>query len=181
MQCNKCKTNVPSEFEYVLNKNVCPKCGNKLMADAAMRVYMDLKKRLDEVEFVMDKVIVCERIAMFMITNYEVIPLNATSSAAKTIKTAHEAVADNKLAVETFKAQLASLDEDPDLSPEEIRAQEAARAEDIATAREMGMDVDDLDENEELVTGAVDADRIQRLKKLAISGKAGVMVKRVGP
>ena len=179
MECKKCEIEVPSQFEYVLSRNVCPKCGNKLMADGAMKVYMDLKKRLDEVEFVMDKATVCERVAMFVITNYEVTPLDPTLSTTKPVKTAADTVVSNKHAVDTFKAQLASLDEDPDLTAEEIRAQEALRAEDIAAAREMGMDMDELGEDEELVSGTPDADRIQRLKKLAMSSKAGAMVRRI--
>lgn len=180
MKCNKCDIDIPSQFEYVLTKNLCPKCGSKIMTDAAMKVYIDIKNKLDSVEFVMDKAIVCERIAMFMITNYEVIPLNGVSSASKPIKTATETLVDNKLAIQTFKEQLASIEEDPDLTPAEIREQEALRAQDIIDAREMGMNVDDIDDdNEELVSG-VDVNRIQRLKKLALSGNAKIAVKRSG-
>ena len=171
MQCKKCEIEIPAQFEFVLSKNVCPKCGNKLMADAAMKVYMDLKKRLNEVEFVMDKTLVCERVAMFVVTNYEVIPLHTSSKPGTPVGRTTEAV-------ETFKAQLATIEADEDLSPDEIRAQEAARAEELATAREMGMDVDDLEDGEEMISGKVDADRIQRLKKLAVSNKSGVMVRR---
>lgn len=166
MECKKCLIDIPSQFEFVLSKNLCPKCGNKLMADAAMKVYVDLKKRLNEVEFVMDKALVCERVAMFVVANYEVIPLHALPKLPTTE------------AVETFKAQLASIDVDEDLSSDEIRVQEAARAEELAVAREMGMNVDELEDGEEIVSGRIDADRIQRLKKLAMSSKSGVMVKR---
>lgn len=168
MQCKKCDIEVPAQFEFVLAKNVCPKCGNKLMADAAMKVYLDLKKRLHEVEFVMDKALVCERVAMFVVTNYEVIPLHMS----KPVQAQMESI-------ENFKANLASVEADEDLTPDEIRAQEAARAEELATAREMGMDVDELDEDEEMVTGKSNADRIQRLKKLAMSSNSGVMVRRL--
>lgn len=181
MQCKKCDIDIPAQFEYVLTKNVCPKCGNKLMADTAMKVYVDLKKRLNEVEFVMDKATVCERVAMFLITNYEIAPING--STLTKIKTASETADDNKQVVEQFKAQLAAIaDADSDLSPEEIRRQEAARAEEIAEAREMDLDTDEmLEDGEELVTGRIDADRIQRLKKLAIAGNTGIKVRRVEP
>lgn len=168
MECKKCLVAVPSEYEYALSKNVCPKCGNKLMADSAMKIYMDLKKRLGEVEFVMDKALVCERIAMFVVTNYEVTPLN----------TSKQHIQGNLEAVEVLKSQLASIDTDEDLSPDDIRAEEATRAEELAIAREMGINVN-LDDEEEMISGRIDADRIQRLKKLAISGKSGVMVKRI--
>lgn len=171
MQCKKCEIEIPSQFEYVLSKNVCPKCGNKLMADAAMKVYIDLKTRLHEVEFVMDKNTVCERVAMFLITNYEVLPLKPGKTTPAT--TTAENAAENAAAVEKFKAELASIaNQDADLTPEEIRAEEAARAEELAIAREMGMDVSDaLNDGEEMVSGRVDNDRVQRLKKLAASSQ----------
>ena len=165
MECKKCNIEVPAQFEFALAKNICPKCGNKLMADQAMKVYLDLKKRLHEVEFVMDKATVCERIAMFMISNYEVMPVGG------------RAKEQSSASVEVMKQQLAGLERDDDLTPDEIRAQEAQRAEELAVAREMGFNVDDIDGDEELVTG-IDQDRVERLKKLAQSGKSGVMVRR---
>lgn len=183
MECKKCVLEIPNQFEFVLSKNMCPKCGNKLMTDGAMKVYIDLKKRLNEVEFVMDKSVVCERVAMFMINNYEVLPLGANGRKdAAPITTAAEKSVQNKEALDAFRAKLASLDEDPDMnemSNEEIRAEEAARAEEIALAREVGMNVD-IDPDEEIVTGLVDANKIQRLKKLAISGQMG-LIKRSSP
>lgn len=191
MQCKKCEIDIPSQFEFVLAQNVCPKCGNKLMPDAAMAVYLDLKKRLQEVEFVMDKTTVCERVAMFLITNYEVAPLGTIPSrtvptvqapqAPQTPRpqTAAEKAAADAAAVAKFKAELAAIaNGDDNLSAEEIRAEEAARAEELAIAREMGMDPEindssdfELEDGEELVTGAVDASRLQRLKKLAATSK----------
>lgn len=174
MECKKCSIEVPAQFEFVLSQNVCPKCGSKLMADAAMKVYIDLKKRLHEVEFVMDKATVCERVAMFLVTNYNISSLDGTPVQAASLDKAKEAA--------LVKAQMAVLDGvDEDLSAEEIRAEEAARAEELALAREFGLDVEpsdlDLDADEELVTGAVDSNRIQRLKKLATTGQVG-MIKR---
>lgn len=206
MQCKKCEIEVPSQFEYVLTKNVCPKCGNKLMPDQAMKVYIDLKKRLNEVEFVMDKATVCERVAMFVVTNYEVIPMGSSKPAVETVETdaavpleptkpaptaqtAAEKRAADAAAIAKFQAELAAIaNDDTDMTAEEIRAEEAARAEELAIAREMGMEVGedddfDLEDGEELVTGATDANRIQRLKKLAAttkmskSGRVG-MIKR---
>lgn len=199
MECKKCLVDVPSQFEYVLVKNVCPKCGNKLMADQAMKVYIDLKKRLNEVEFVMDKATVCERVAMFVVTNYEILPLGPISQSiavstttaeelAPLVTTAPTTVADKRaadsVALAKFKAELASIAEnDLSLSADEIRAEEAARAEELAIAREIGMDVDGLEDGEEMVSGKVDPSRVQRLKKLAATaqitktGQAG-MIKR---
>ena len=171
MQCKKCEIEVPSQFEYALAKNLCPKCGNKLMADQAMKVYLDLKKRLNEVEFVMDKATVCERVAMFVVTNYEVIPLDASRPTKGEAPSKITPTTDAE-DIAKFQAELAAIaDEDQDLSAEEIRAEEAARAEELAIAREMGMDVDDLEDGEEMVSGKVDSSRIQRLKKLAASGQ----------
>ncbi len=167
MECKKCSIEIPSQFEFVLSQNVCPKCGNKLMADAAMKVYVDLKKRLNEVEFVMDKAVVCERVALFLVTNYNVSSFDsAPAQASHVIDKAKEAA--------LIKAQMAALDGEEDLSAEEIRAEEAARAEELALAREYGLG-SDLDSDEELVTGAIDSDRIQRLKKLAVSGQVGLI------
>ncbi len=163
MECKKCSVNIPQEFEYALVSNICPKCGHKLMNDMAMKVYMDLKKRLsDEVEFIMDKAINCERVATFVINNYEVVPLG-------TIKIAASVVTDP---INKMKANLALLEADETSTDEDIRAEEAARAEEIAIAREMGIDVDD---DEEIVTGLIDANKVQRLKKLAMgaSGQLG--------
>ena len=180
MQCKKCEIEIPSTFEFALAQNLCPKCGNKLMPDVAMKVYMDLKTRLQEVEFVMDKTTVCERVAMFLITNYEVVPLKgrvaASSSVAEPVKTATESAAENAAAVAKFKAELAALAEsdDSELTAEEIRAEEAARAEEMAIAREMGMDPEfdvPLEDGEELISGRLDADRIQRLKKIAATSR----------
>jgi hypothetical protein len=180
MQCKKCEIDIPSQFEFALAQNVCPKCGNKLMPDAAMKVFIDLKTRLHEVEFVMDKSVVCERVAMFLITNYEVNSLSpgAKSTATKTpITTATQNAASDAAAVAKFKAELASIAEDMDsdieLTPEEIRAEEAARAEDLVAAREMGIDPD-LADGEEMVSGRVDNDRVQRLKKLAMATKGEI-------
>lgn len=161
MDCNKCKVAVPAEFEYILSKNVCPKCGNKLMPDQTMKAYIDLKKKLHQVEFVMDKTMVCERIAMFLVTNYDIAPINENNSKNNT-------TIGSKSAVETFKAQLESLEDLPDISSEEIRAEEAARAEEISIAREMGMDIDG---DEELISGGIDEERIRRLKSLASENK----------
>lgn len=174
MKCKKCEIEIPSQFEYVLSKNVCPKCGDKLMADAAMKVYIDLKTRLHEVEFTMNEDTVCERVAMFLITNYEVVPFKLGKSYASSPTTATETAEENAAAIAKFKAAMAEIANDEvDLSPEEIRAEEAARAEDLAAAREMGMDLDDneLEDGEEMVTGGVTADRLQRLKKLAASNQ----------
>lgn len=177
MECKKCLVNIPNEFEFILSQNVCPKCGNKLMADVAMKIYMDLKKRLHEVEFIMDKTVVCERIAMFVVTNYEIIPLGGTK-----IQNTQPTINSHN-AVEAFKAQLASIDTDIELdtTAEDIRAEEAMRAEELIAAREMGMDVDNLeeDDDEEIVSGRIDVDRVQRLKKLAISSKSGGIVRRI--
>lgn len=170
MECKRCLVDIPSVFEFAFAQNICPKCGKRLMADTAMNAYIDLKKRLQEVEFVMDKNTVCDRIAMFVVTNYEVLPLNSLLAPA-------ESKANGSKKIDLFKEQIASLDEDVDLSPEEIRAEEAARAEDIASAREMGLNVDNLD-GEEMISGSSNAERVQRLKKLAMSNRAGVMVKR---
>lgn len=180
MECKKCSVVIPSQFEYVLSQNVCPKCGNKLMPDVAMKVYIDLKTRLQEIEFVMDKTIVCERVAMFLITNYDVAPLGQSKPTptipaqvqAKPLQTAAEKAEANAADVAKFKAQLAAIanDIDNDLTPDEIRAEEAARAEDLAAAREMDIDID-VDADEELVTGRVDNDRLQRLKKLAATSQ----------
>jgi len=189
MQCKKCEIEVPSQFEYVLVKNVCPKCGSKLMPDQVMKVYIDLKKRLNEVEFVMDKATVCERVAMFVVTNYEVISLSSAKSQVEQPvveaapleptnpppQTAAEKRAADAEAVAKFQAELAAIANDEDMTADEIRAEEAARAEELAMAREMDIDLDDadmdLDDGEELVTGAVDANRLQRLKKLAATAK----------
>ncbi len=180
MECKKCNINVPSEFEFVLSKNLCPKCGNKLMNDGAMKVYIDLRKRLNEVEFVMDKAIVCERIAMFLINNYEVLPLNPTAEQHNKISTAAEKLTSTQNSVEIFKAKLASLDtiDSDELTNEEIRAEEAERAEELAAAREMGFGTGDDDE--EMVSGAIDMDKVQRLKKLALTGQVG-LIKRSSP
>ena len=172
MECKKCNIEIPSQFEYILKQNVCPKCGNRLMPDAAMKVYIDLKMRLNEVEFVMDKHIVCERVAMFLIQNYEVLPLRIGKAPVPAAETA----ANDAAAVVKFKAELAALandmDSDSALSAEEIRAEEAARAEELAIAREMGMDVtESLEDSEEMVSGKADNSRIQRLKKLAASSQ----------
>lgn len=187
MQCKKCEIDIPSQFEFALAQNVCPKCGNKLMPDAAMKVFIDLKTRLHEVEFVMDKSVVCERVAMFLITNYEVVPLSpgVRSTAAKApIKTATEKAEVDAVALARFKAESAAIAEDmysgqdADLSPEEIRAEEAARAEELAIAREMGIEVpEDLQDGEEMVSGRVDNDRVQRLKKLAMATKGQMAAK----
>lgn len=202
MQCKKCEIEVPSQFEYALAKNVCPKCGNKLMADHAMKVYLDLKKRLHEVEFVMDKTTVCERVAMFIVTNYEIIPpagfkqeaavestVSLEAPGTPTPQTAAQKRAVEEAALAKWKAELAAIanDEGGDLTAEEIRAEEAARAEELALAREMGLDPDFddevLEDDEEMVSGAPDVDRLQRLKKLAAtsrlskSGQVG-MIKR---
>jgi len=182
MQCKKCLIEIPAQFEYILSKNVCPKCGNKLMVDAAMKVYMDLKTRLHEVEFVMDKAIVCERIAMFLITNYEVVPFQpGKTSAVPTPVTAAEKMQENAADIAKFKAQLASIAEqdDSNLSAEEIRAEEAARAEELAIAREMGIDIS-MVEGEEMVSGKTDNDRVQRLKKLAAATKQIASTGQVG-
>lgn len=180
MECKKCNIHIPSEFEFVLAQNVCPKCGSKIMNDTAMKVYIDLRKRLSEVEFVMDKAIVCERIAMFMINNYEVSPLNPTAEQHNKITTSGEKLTSTQSAVEVFKAKLASLDEvDTDeLTNEEIRAEEAARAEELAIAREMGISMG-IGDDEEMVTGLVDTNKVQRLKKLAATGQVG-LIKRSG-
>lgn len=207
MQCKKCEIEVPSQFEYVLAKNVCPKCGNKLMADQAMAVYLDLKKRLHEVEFVMDKTTVCERVAMFVVTNYQIVPSGGLlppkaespveSKPAMdpppppTPQTAAEKAAEDAAAIAKFKAELAAIaaGDDGDLTADEIRAEEAARAEELAIAREIGMDPDldiDLEDTEEAISGMVDPDRVQRLKKLAAttrmskSGQIG-KIKRTTP
>lgn len=185
MECKKCSVNIPSEFEFILAQNVCPKCGTKLMPDAAMKTYVDLKKRLSEVEFVgLGWSVVCERIAMFVVSNYEIAPLNgavvtksATAAKASVPTTAENAAAE-AAAIARFKAESASIAEDmyssndeDDLSAEEIRAQEAARAEDLVAAREMGMDYEGLEDGEEMVTGRADNDRLQRLKKLAATSQ----------
>jgi hypothetical protein len=177
MECKKCEIDVPSQFEFILAQNTCPKCGNKLMNDGAMKIYLDLKKRLNEVEFVMDKAVVCERVAMFVINNYEVLPLNTTDEQPRKLSASGEKIVANEDAVSSFRAKLAAIDasESDDMTSDEIRAEEAARAEDIATAREMGMDVD-----EEMVSGAVDEKKVQRLKKLARTGQVG-MIKRDTP
>jgi hypothetical protein len=172
MQCKKCDIEIPALYEYILKQNVCPKCGNKLMPDAAMKVFIDLKMRLNEVEFVMDKNIVCERIAMFLIQNYEVLPLRI----GKAPITAAQTMANNNATVAKFNAELAAIANDTggaddNISAEEIRAEEAARAEELAIAREMGMDMEDLPDGEEMVSGKIDADRVQRLKKLAASSQ----------
>lgn len=171
MECKKCLVHIPNEYEFIISQNVCPKCGNKLMLDAAMKIFIDLKKRLNEVEFVMDKATVCERVAMFIVSNYEVIPHGQKISA-------HEQVNNISTKFNMLKDQISSIDEDVELSAEQIRLQEAERAEEIAIAREMGMNVDGLEDGEEMVSGKVDDDRIQRLKKLANSAKSGVMVRR---
>jgi hypothetical protein len=189
MQCKKCDIEIPAQFEYALAKNVCPKCGNKLMQDAAMKVYIDLKTRLHEVEFVMDKATVCERVAMFLITNYEVVPFKlGKTSAVPSPVLASEKAQENAADIAKFKAELAAIanSDDSNLSAEEIRAEEAARAEELAIAREMGMDVEGLADGEEAVSGKVDNDRVQRLKKLAAStqiaktGQVG-LIKRTTP
>lgn len=171
MKCNKCDTNVPNEFEFILQQNVCPKCGSKLMNPKAMEIYLELKKRLLEVDMIMDKVATCERIAMFMINNYEVIPL-APSKSGKTNGAA-------QVVDDVFRVQDEVLNEDADLSADEIREQEALRAESIAAARELGFNVDGVGEDEELVGTKIDSDRVNRLKRLAMSGKSGVSVRRV--
>jgi hypothetical protein len=180
MECKKCNINIPTEFEFVLSQNVCPKCGNKLMNDGAMKVYIDLKKKLGEVEFVMDKAIVCERIAMFMINNYEVLPLNPTADQYNKVPTATEKLTHSQTAVDIFKAKIASLDEidTDDITNEEIRAEEAARAEEMAIAREMGVSMG-MDDDEEMVSGLIDSNKVQRLKKLALTGQVG-LIKRSG-
>lgn len=167
MECKKCQVDIPSAFEYVIAKNVCPKCGNKLMRQEVMAAYLDLKNRLNEVEFVMDKTTVCERVAMFVVSNYEVAPIGGTLPKQQTqVQTSKTTVA-----LPTIEEMESALEEDPNLSPEEIREQEAARAEDIATAREMGFS--DLTEDEELVTGALDSNKVERLKRLAAASKSG--------
>jgi hypothetical protein len=180
MECKKCNVEVPSQFEYVLSQNVCPKCGQKLMATQAMAIYLELKTKLKEIEFVMDMDIVCERIAMFMVSNYEVMPLgNKNNSSIK-----EQAKLDTNIndldKITAIKAQLASIAEDGDLSPEEIRAEEASRAEEIAAARESGLDPDLIGDEEEMVSGKIDEERVRRLKKLALSNgnKTGPMVRR---
>lgn len=176
MECKKCKVSVPSEYEYALAKNVCPKCGSKLLVDKAMKMYLDLKTKLASIEFVMDKSAVCERVAMFMITNYEVSPLTKEVEA---VEQSQEIVVTEKKQtdIEKFKQQLATIEEDTDLTDDEIRAQEAFRAEEIAAAREMGVDVDD-DMPELPIKNKVDVNRVERLKKLALSGNTGVRVNR---
>lgn len=164
MECNKCKVEVPAQFEFALSKNICPKCGSKLMVDIAMKTYLDLKKRLHEVEFVMDKNTVCERIAMFIVMNYQVGSLSSSSSIIE------KTVSNN----DKMKQLMAGLDEEEDLTAEEIREQEAVRADEIAAAREMGIDIED----EELISGKSDDSKIERLKRLAISSKAGGIVRR---
>lgn len=76
MKCNnnKCSIDVPSSFEFAIMSNKCPKCGFKLLPELAMKTFLDLKARLKEVELVMDPAVNYERIAMFIISNYEVIP-----------------------------------------------------------------------------------------------------------
>lgn len=195
MECKKCAVQIPSEFEYVLSKNVCPKCGSKLLTDVAMRMYIDLKKRLGEVEFVMDKNIVCERVAMFLITNYEVGPLagmkvekpapvlttEAPSELETTpapVKTSTELSEEEKHNLEEYKRIVAEIvEEDADLSPEQIRAEEAARAQDIMNARE------DVDYDNDLDPDVPDAlmDRLGRLGKILptkkVMGSSGKMGK----
>lgn len=184
MECKKCAVSVPAEYEYALTKNVCPKCGNKLLEDEAMKMYLDLKTKLASIEYVMDKNTVCERVAMFLITNYTVAPLVSTAaikssnsfSPKNTETLESKDVPHAQAKVEQFKAQLATINDDGDLTDDEIRAQEAFRAEELAAAREMGMDIEDDDMPRPAT--AANADRVERLKKLALSGNTGVRVKR---
>lgn len=168
MECKKCNTDIPSIFEYVLAQNICPKCGSKIMQDLVMKTYLDIKKRLNEVEFVMDKGIVCDRIAMFMVNNYEIQPLSPLGKNEK-----ETPVITDKATLMEMKAQLPSIDidNDNDLSEEEIREQEAIRAGEIAEAREMGFNIDD---NGEVLNNNLTANRIARLKKIATSNKSVV-------
>jgi hypothetical protein len=175
VECRKCNTNIPSQFEYVISQNVCPKCGAKLMAPAAMKVYLDLKDKLATgIEFVMDKTVVCERVAMFVVSNYQI----AINGEALPNTTAATTVLDDQAKAHMMKAQLAAMGADLDLSPEEIRAQEAARAAEIASAREADDTDDMLNEDEEIVTDSVNEERIRRLKKIALSSKSGFQVRR---
>lgn len=168
MQCKKCDIDIPAQFEFALSKNMCPKCGNKLMADQAMKVYIDLKKRLGEVEFVMDKGIVCERIAMFVVSNYELIPLKASAKKPKISQQASTEV-----------EEISINPDDPlaDMTPEEIRAEVEEEARLAALGAEFGMN---LDGDEEMVSsdGEDRQSRLERLKAMA-GGKSGTMVRRV--
>jgi len=172
MICKKCNVEIPSHFEYMIAQNICGKCGSKLMLPLAMKIFLDLKKRLnDEVEFVMDKQMVCERVAMFVVSNYEVHPIGG--------KLATETINTTNAKIKAQDVVIASLEQDDDMTAEEIRQQEASRAEDIAAAREMGLNIDELGDDEEFVS-QVDDDRVERRKRLAAQVKTGVgVIKRV--
>lgn len=173
MECKNCKTDVPSIFEYALSKNVCPKCGNKLMADMAMKVYIDLKNRLGEVEFVMDKAVVCERVAMFVVSNYEIIPLKINEHKQVVSRQTAEIIKQKDPIDEFIAAE--ENGEVEDISIEDMRRAEARRAE-------MAMN-SEIDVDEEMISGnsgLIDENRVQRLKALAASGnKSGPSVRRV--
>lgn len=166
MKCNKCNIDIPAIFQYMISQNVCGKCGSKLLQASAMKAYLDIKNRLHEVELVMDKEIVYERIAMFLVSNYDIKSLTGE------MDTSSGQPLDAKLAA--MDNALAVFENDENLTEQEIRDQEAQRAESLSLASEFGLNPD-----EEMVSGSgIDYNKVERLKRLASSSKTGAMVKR---
>lgn len=167
MKCGKCSVDIPSSFEFAIKQNVCPKCGLKLMSDATMKVFFDLKQRLQEVELTMNPSANYERLALFLISNYEITPAIAA------LQVGEDKPMSNGLVLSGPEEELIQpTPPEPEESEEDIRREIADEAEKMRIARDWGMDT----------TGPIDEatqKRIEKLRSMAQrTAKSGAAVRR---
>ena len=76
MICANCKTEVPPSFEHAIAQNMCPKCGQEIMPGEKLAAFRSLKEELLKLELSLDKNETIERIVMYLIDHYSVLPIS---------------------------------------------------------------------------------------------------------
>lgn len=162
MECKKCNLDIPAIYEFSIARNMCPKCGGQLLHEELMKIFLDLKKQLATVQLTLDPTANCEKLAMFLVSNYEI------KSISKNLNQ------QNKLQqVEKREESLQTTVVEPEENIEEYRQRLATEAEEKLAALEFGLS-NNLDEdlNDDQMK------KIERLRKVAMQGNA--MLKKPG-
>ena len=160
MNCQKCLTDIPSAFSFAIKNNQCPGCGGRILSESRMKTFLQLKEELGKVELVLDKDTNCERIAMFIISKFNIqAPTSSQQENKELIKQ------DNGIIIK----ERADDQEPPEDTSEEIN-EEKIRERAYQEAR----DAAELKEAEEFFPGTSlsQGDKnIDRLKRMAQQGQ----------